>query len=146
MALIKKGKWRYGENQSDIQHEIKRYSKSNTYIAEHFLDAVCDCSNTIFHLSVGSNEDVAVRTCCRCRNAHPIGDSQEYLEDSNLEECACPCEAEEFEITCGIALYKNSEDVKWLYLGCRCVKCGLTAIYADWKSESGNYRDFLKVV
>lgn len=146
MALTKKGKWRYGENQIDIREEILRYSKANTYSAKHFANAVCKCDNTTFHLLVDGDEDVAVRVCCQCKKDCPVGDSQEYLEVANLEECACPCEAEEFEITCGVALYKNSEDVKWFYLGCRCIKCGLTAIYADWKTESGNYQDFLKTI
>ena len=146
MAITKKGKWRYGESQFDIHEEITRYSKANAYVAKHFTDVVCECGNTSFRLLVDNDEDAAVRLCCRCQKEHPIGDSQEYLEDAELEECACPCKEEEFEITCGVALYKNSEDAKWLYLGCRCIKCGLTAVYADWKSESGNYQNFLKTI
>jgi hypothetical protein len=60
-----------------------------------------------------------------------------------LEECACPCGEEEFEITVGVHLYYGSEDVKWVYIGCRCVACGLTANYGDWKNEFNGYRDFL---
>jgi hypothetical protein len=60
-----------------------------------------------------------------------------------LGECACPCGQEEFEITVGVSLYEESEDVKWLYLGCRCPACGLVAVYGDWKSEYEGYRGLL---
>jgi hypothetical protein len=39
---------------------------------------------------------------------------------AELEKCACPCGGEEFEITIGVSLFEDSEDVRWLYLGCRC--------------------------
>lgn len=78
--------------------------------------------------------------------AHPIGDSANYLDEAELEECACPCGMEAFEITAGVSLYTNSEDVRWLYLGCRCPACGLTAVYGDWKNEFDNYRKLLALV
>ena len=78
-----------------------------------------------------------------CMAEHPIGDSNEYLDEAELEECACPCGGKEFEITVGVSLYEESEDVRWLYLGCRCPKCGLTAVYGDWKNEFNGYRDLL---
>jgi hypothetical protein len=50
------------------------------------------------------------------------------------------------EITVGVSLYANSEDVRWLYLGCRCPQCGLTAVYGDWKCEFVAYDLLLKKV
>jgi len=77
---------------------------------------------------------------------HPIGDSEDYLEEAELEECECPCRFDKFEVTVGVALYGGTEDVKWLYLGCRCVRCGLTACYGDWKNEYEDFRELLKRV
>ena len=54
-----------------------------------------------------------------------------------------PCGSSAFEITVAVALYQNSEDVKWIYIGCRCINCGLTACYEDWKNE---YKDFRKLL
>ena len=65
----------------------------------------------------------------------------DFPADAELGECTCPCGHEEFEITVGVSLYEGSEDVKWLYLGCRCPKCGLTATYGDWKNEFVGYKD-----
>ncbi len=42
-----------------------------------------------------------------------------------------------------MSLYEGSEDVRWLYVGCRCPACGLTAVYGDWKNEFNGYRDLL---
>lgn len=143
MALHKRGHHHYGENQADIREELLRYSKGNAYIAQHFADAICNCGGRQFRLAIDDNEGAAVRICPVCNTEHPIGDSGEYLDDASLEECACPCGGEEFEITAGVSLYDDSEDVKWIYLGCRCPKCGLTATYGDWKNEFNGYRELL---
>lgn len=143
MGLKKRGKYRYGDSQADIRAELLRYSKLNEYVVEHCADAVCQCGGRLFRLALDEVVGAAVRTCVACGAKHPIGDSDEYLKDAELEECACACGNEEFEITVGVSLYEDSEDVKWLYLGCRCPKCGLTAPYADWKNEFIGYKELL---
>ena len=70
-------------------------------------------------------------------------DSGNYLGSANLEPATCVCGADVFEITVGVSLYDESEDVRWLYVGCRCPACGLTGNYGDSTSESTGYRDLL---
>jgi hypothetical protein len=142
MALKQRGDHRYGDSQHDIREEVSRYA-AGSYPAHHFADAVCACGARAFRLAVDDVEGAAVRTCSACARSQPIGDSADYLEDASLEECACPCGGEVFEVTVGVSLYASSEDVRWLYLGCRCVACGLTAVYGDWKNEFTGYRDLL---
>lgn len=146
MALVERGDYQYGDCQADIRLELIRYSESNGYLAQHFADALCRCGGKHFRLALDENEGVAIRTCSACQVDHPIGDSAEFLEDAEPEECACPCGHEDFEITVGVALYQDSEDVRWLYLGCRCPECHLTAVYGDWKNEFPGYRDLLAQV
>jgi hypothetical protein len=143
MALKKRGKYRYGDSQADIRQELLRYSKSNGYLTHHFAEARCRCGGASFRLALDDTAGAAVRTCSGCAAEHPIGDSNEYLEEATLEECACPCGGEEFEITVGVSLYDDSEDVRWLYVGCRCVLCALTAVYGDWKNEYNGYQELL---
>ena len=144
MALRKRGKWRYGDSQTDIRAEIVRYSKEVGYLAEHFADAVCPCGGRVFALYLDDTAGVASRVCVACdAEAHPIGDSAEFMDEAEEEECACPCGEEALEITVGVSLYDDSEDVRWLYVGCRCPKCGLTAVYGDWKNEYNGYRELL---
>ncbi|MFO0808874.1 MAG: hypothetical protein U0746_09645 [Gemmataceae bacterium] len=143
MALRKRGKWRYGDCQADIRDEILRYSKRNEYLAHHFADAVCKCGGRLFVLRMDDTAGAAIRRCIACREEHPIGDSGEFLDEAELQMYECVCLENVFEITVGVSLYDDSEDVRWLYVGCRCPKCGLTGVYGDWKNEFNGYRELL---
>jgi hypothetical protein len=146
MALRKRGKYRYGDTQTDIRKEIVRFSKENEYVAEKFASARCTCGGRVFRLYLDDDEGAAVRECVRCGEEHPMGDSADYLKGAELGECTCPCGQNEFQITVGVSLYEDSEDVRWLYVGCRCPKCKLTAVYGEWKNEFEDYRDLLAEV
>jgi hypothetical protein len=143
MALQKHGRYQYGDSQADIREEITRYGKANQYLAHHFADSVCRCGGKTFRLLLDDDEGAAVRICETCSDEHPIGDSEEYLAEAELGECACPCGGERFEITVGISLYDGSDDVRWLYLGCRCPNCAMVAVYGDWKIEFEGYQRLL---
>jgi Zn ribbon nucleic-acid-binding protein len=144
MSLKKKGQYRYGESQSDIHDELRRLSVLNGYEAIHFADAVCVCGQGIFQLQMDESEGAAIRLCMACGIHQPIGDSDAYMEDAELEEYASPCGEDQFEVSVGVALYEASDDVRWLYVGCRCVACGLTATYGDWKNEFNGVRALLE--
>lgn len=146
MALQKKGKYYYGDSQLDIKDELLRYSRKNGYPTNDYADSICVCGNKLFVLLIDDGEGAAIRVCDKCKIEHPIGDSSEYLEDAELGECECPCGSNTFEITVGVALYQNSEDVRWIYYGCRCFDCGLTACYGDWKNEYIGFRTLLNQV
>ena len=146
MALHKKGKYYYGDSQPDIRDELLRYSKLNEYQTVHYADAKCVCGNNRFSLSLDEDEGAAIRQCVSCKTEHPIADSIDFLQDAKLETCECICGSKIFEITVGVSLYENSEDVKWLYVGCRCVNCELTGCYGDWKNEYNGFRDLLNRV
>jgi hypothetical protein len=142
MSLKKIGKYFYGDSQLDIKDELLRYSKKNNYIATNYFDCICKCKNNEFNLLIDDGEGVAICRCVKCTEENSIADSEEYIEDAELEECECPCGCDVFEVTTGVALYQNSNDVKWLYVGCRCIGCGLTACYGDWKNEGINLNAF----
>ena len=78
-----------------------------------------------------------------CAAEHFVGDSEDYAEDAELEKATCVCGGNVFELCIGVALYRDSEDVRWLYLGLRCVACGITGVYGDWKNEYNGYEDLL---
>jgi hypothetical protein len=144
MALHKKGKWWYADSQADIHVELERFGELNGYIPTQFADAECTCGGRAFRLALDENAGAAVRICSKCTNEHAIGDSDEYLEDADLQASSCDCGESVFEITVGITLYDNSDDVRCLYIGCRCLSCGLTGCYGDWKNEFIDYRELLK--
>lgn len=131
---------------SKLQKELIRYSKKNHYEAIYFKTPICTCNNKEFFLDVNDVEGVAVRTCSSCMKKEYMLDSLEYAKGVELEWCACPCGGEKFELLVGVSLYKDSQDVRWTYIGCRCTKCELVACYADWKSEYNNYDKYLNMV
>lgn len=146
MALRKRGKYWYSDSQADVREELARFGELNEYIPTQFADAKCKCGSTTFRLRMDDNEGAAVRVCTECNVEHPMGDSDEYLEDAELEDHGCVCGEDVFEITVGVSLYDESDDVRWLYIGCRCTACGLTGCYGDWKNEFENYRKLLAKV
>jgi hypothetical protein len=143
MALRKKGKYWYGDTLDDVRTEMLRFSKLNGYVAERFAESVCTCGVRVFRLETDDEAGAARRTCTGCGNTHLMGDSAEYADEADLDFHSCVCEAEAFELLSGVALYDDSQDVRWVYLGCRCVACGLVGVFAHWKCEAGDAGEFL---
>jgi hypothetical protein len=143
MGYRKKGKYWYGNDYADLHKEILRYSKLQGYMVDHFADIKCSCGADTFHLFSDDVAGVAVRVCSVCDIDSYIGDSEEYLEEAEPQKSICICGEEVFHITVGVSLYRGTEDVRWLYVGCRCPACGLVGVYADWKNEYPNYRELL---
>ncbi|MBC8142933.1 MAG: hypothetical protein H7Y38_16030 [Armatimonadetes bacterium] len=143
MAMRRRGKHFYADSTEDTPEVIRRYSKSNGYEATLFAVPVCSCGGRTFRLRLDEDAGVAVRTCANCESVHTMGDGDEYIADANLQECACLCGGEIFGLTVGVALYADSADVRWLYVGCHCPVCRLTAVYGDWKNEFIGYSALL---
>jgi hypothetical protein len=143
MALRRENNQSFADSQADIRDELIRYSKLNGYVAEHFADAKCNCGSTQFKLVMDENAGVAVRLCQSCGDEHGMGDSDDYADEAELNISECTCGGDLFEITVGVSFYADSEDVRWLYVGCRCPVCSLTGCYGDWKNEFNGYQQLL---
>lgn len=143
MTISRKSGYWFGTDDSDVQAEIVRYSKLNVYEATHFARAACQCGSDSFKLESDEEAGAARRICAACGESKLMGDSAEYVADANLDNHICVCDHEVFGITSGVALYPDSNDVRWYYIGCRCRACDLIGVFADWKSESGDATVFL---
>lgn len=143
MALQKKGKYWYGSSAEDTQTELVRYSKLNGYTATKFSESVCTCGNRSFKLETDEDEGAAKRICTACEASHLMGDSAEYASGASFESHVCVCDGEAFQLLSGVALYGESNDVRWYYIGCLCTKCNLVGVFADWKCEAGDADAFL---
>lgn len=143
MTLTRKGKHWYGSEDHDIRGAIQSFSEGNGYPAIEYRASVCVCGSTLFRLFDDEDAGVARRDCVRCRNSHLMGDGAEYAGEADLEAHECLCGAEALVIQCGVALYPESWDVRWFYIGCRCPQCQLVGVYAEWKCEAGDVGEFL---
>lgn len=141
--LRKKGKYQIGDNHDDIQASIVAFSKKNKIPATLFKNILCDCGSETFLVALDEDQGAAIRRCVKCEEERPIGDSEDYLEEAEIDVCECVCGESGFQLSVGLALYAESDDVKWLYIGCRCGECGITGVYGDWKNEYPDAREFL---
>ncbi len=83
-------------------------------------------------------EGGARRTCVACGGQEFIADSADYwLDDPKADYyCACRCGKEEFAAAVGFSLREDG-DVRWIFVGLRCLECGLLGVYEDWKISYG---------
>ncbi|MCP4786237.1 MAG: hypothetical protein GY878_22075 [Fuerstiella sp.] len=130
---------------TQLKSQIVEYSTKNAYVAEHFTTPKCGaCGCETFTIVMNENEGVAARICTSCNAEHGIGDSDDFIDDvEEVYPIECTCGANQFKIMAGVALYDGSEDVRWFYLGCECVACGLSGVYGDWKNEFNGFRELL---
>lgn len=146
MALERRGRFYFGDCQADIRAELLRYSKANQCPAHHFADASCKCGHMRFRLAIDDSRAAASRICAACHAEHQIGGGPTALKENKVGECICPCGCSEFEITVGLSLHEGSENVKWIYFGCRCPHCGLTGVFGDWENDLIDYQKLLACV
>jgi hypothetical protein len=143
MSLRKKGQYRYASEDSDILTEIARYSRLNAYEATRFTSISCGCGGTNFTLETDEEAGSARRTCANCGECRFVGDSADYAAEATFGTHVCACDSSRLSIGLGLALYPDSHDVRWLYIGCRCPSCNIVGVYADWKCEAGHADLFL---
>jgi hypothetical protein len=149
MTLTKRSNNWYGDDHADIRAEMTRYGEENEYPIDNFTNIKCKCGSDLFELVTDEDEGVAIRICTQCRKEHLMGDSADYLADADPSQHECNCRKTQFQLVVGVHRYRNdddslSDDVRWLYIGCRCPTCNLLGCYADWKNEFEGYRKLLR--
>jgi len=77
-----------------------------------------------------------------------MADGEQFVGEVDLYTRECMCGQHVFQLTSGVHLYrlednKLNDDVRWFYVGCRCLACSLVGCYADWKSEHSGYKALL---
>jgi hypothetical protein len=132
MAIDTSGKWWVGTEPQDLNKYLEAYS-SDQYKVHQFRLAKCECGSESFSLLADDVEGTAKRICSKCGGEHLICDSEEYWPDSSPEEWTCiGCGSKSANVGVGFSLYEDGE-VRWLYVGERCVSCGILGCFAGWK-------------
>lgn len=131
MAIRKRrGTW-FGDDAADIDAYLAFYSEDEHPI-EVVRHATCTCGTTTFTVTLDDEEGFAERRCTACRAAHLMIDSEDSAEDAEPGQATCPCNGEIFEVAAGFAFYLEPREPKWVYVGLRCVACGLLGCYTSW--------------
>ncbi len=134
MTIDATGKYWVGTNPLDLKVYLRAYAEGSTISA--FRLAQCQCSSTEFRVEADPDEGCVRRSCARCSTAHFVCDSEEYVAEAELKPWRCKCRSDQANIGVGFSLHDNG-DVRWLYVGLRCRKCGTLGCIADWKVQYG---------
>jgi hypothetical protein len=133
MPIDTSGKWWTGSTPDDIGEYLQALS-SSSYPTSEFRLSRCQCGGIIFRLEVEQDEGVAKRTCADCGAEHLVCDSAEnYEEGTKLKKFKCVCKATLANVGVSFSLYEEGRAVRWLWVGHRCVKCGVLGSMVEWK-------------
>lgn len=108
-------------------------------------ECVCrSCGGLTFEVAVMEVEGGARRTCLGCGAEEYVADSADYWDDDAEVDyyCACPCGHEEFTAAVGYLIGDDGE-VRWIFVGLRCLACASLNVYEDWKISYGPTRHLL---
>jgi hypothetical protein len=131
MAIHTLDQWWYGTESEDIRAYLEALSK-RSYAVHQFRLARCGCGSVEFAVEVDDPAGVARRTCKGCGRQHFICDSGEFWDEADPKVWKCNCGSTTANVGVGFSLYDDGE-IKWLFVGLRCVQCGMLGSVAGWK-------------
>lgn len=134
MAIKRGAKWWTGTTPSDIDEYLVAFS-AVSYPVVRVVHSTCICGGEEFGVRVDDEEGCAERKCLGCDRAVLLLDSAETVDAADLEEAACPCGNEKFNVAVGFAVYDGGDNVRWVYVGLRCTRDGVLGVYTDWKID-----------
>ena len=133
MAIDTTGEWWVGTGEDDIDTYLELLMADVHPISE-VVHATCGCGSRVFTVSADADEGCVIRACSSCTKEHPVCDSGEYVEDSDLEGVVCQCGDERFELAVSFSR-RDDGSIRWLAVGVRCVACGVLGSPADCKID-----------
>jgi hypothetical protein len=132
ISIDKAEKWWKGTESGDLKEYLSELAAEVSRIDEFRL-ARCNCGSSGFRMEADRSEGVAQKTCVSCGVSSFICDSHKYWEDAKPKGLTCTCGAKEFNVGVGFSLRKEKQDIRWLYVGARCLHCGILGCFVDWK-------------
>lgn len=113
--------------------EFDSYANANGYPVNRWQQLICDCSSSLFRLFSDDAEGAAFSVCGSCEREIDICTSRQFA--SSVEQNICICDEDQLEVFIGQAMYPDTSDPSWSYVGAHCTNCGLAGVYADWKER-----------
>lgn len=135
MSIDTSGTWWKGSEAEDLIPYLKGLT-ADSYPASEFRHAVCECGSVEFVCEFDRDEETCKRICPECSREHFVCDSEKYWEESEPVEWECiECHGKRCNICVGFSM-RNTRNVQWVSIGCRCAKCGILGCYVDWNVSS----------
>lgn len=134
MAIDTSGRWWTGDAPVDLDAYLSSYTAKGYPVTE-VVHARCECGGDEFRVRVDDESGCAERRCVGCGRVVLMLDSAETVEEAELGDAACPCGNATFQVAVGFAMYAGEQDVRWVYVGLRCLRDGVLGCYTDWKID-----------
>lgn len=131
MAIDTEGQWWVGDSSDDLAAYLVAMSRDGAPIT-HFARMECpSCGSGWFRVRHDDVEGCAETTCLECdRRDFELG-SEDVAEAADLQPTRCPCGGDRFDVAAGLAV-RDTGEIRWIYLGVRCVRCGVLGCPVDW--------------
>ena len=125
----------HGDCANDINEYLTDYTKNE--VGKTVIVKCNSCELQEFAIKIDDFEGAIEVTCIGCSEKRLLLDSEDAWEDCEPEEVSCPvCEKDTHNVGVGF-VYRKSGEVKWVYIGHRCVNCGVLGSSCDWKINYG---------
>ncbi|TCJ30782.1 hypothetical protein [Nocardioides jejuensis] len=145
MTITRESSSWFGTEQADIQAYLEAIAAEG-YPVQEVVDARCSaCGGNVFDIEIDDDEGYVLRSCAGCGERFEMLDSADVAEEAEIGDAQCPCGSEQFEIAVGFAL-REDQEIRWVYVGARCVADGQLGVYADWKIDYSPSRHLLQQV
>ena len=121
----------HGDCAEDIIEYLDEYSENEI---DKTVIVKCDqCGSLDFACSIDDEEGAIEVACAACGKKRMLLDSADYWEDSDPKNAKCPlCKNKLYNVAVGF-VHREDREVKWVYIGNRCNKCGLLGSPGDWE-------------
>ena len=139
MAIDTSGTWWVGSDKSDVSDYLNALTDGKI---DQFRAARCNCSSDTFEVDFDGDAGCVRRKCGGCHATSFVCDSAEQWPSASPERYECvACGSKTANVVIGFTLrpatLKNrigfARDVKWVFVGVRCDRCGVLGCVADWK-------------
>ena len=125
------GQYWHGDEADDINDYLKAYSGADEIDVKPVYCHLC--GGFSFLHRIDSEEECIQVECSRCRKKKTILDCDKTWGFIKPRPIKCPeCRGKKFNLRVGFVRRENGS-VRWVYIGTRCVRCGLLGSPLDWK-------------
>lgn len=141
MTIERRPQWWLGSEESDIGLYLEELTNGTS---ERYTQSICSCSSTEFQVYFDREQGFVSRICTECLTEHLVCDSSDSQPDSSPHKFSCvQCGKTAANLGVGFALrprklteiFGQNRDVRWIWVGLRCVGCGVLGCIADWKID-----------
>ena len=124
-----------GDSPDDIDEWLGEYTELADLNVKPVLCRACGAD--VFKIRVDQNEGAIQVICHSCGTKKILMDGEEIWKECRPRARKCPiCKESLYNVRVGFQ-YRDNGDVKWVYIGNRCVSCGTLGSYVDWSVDYG---------